>query len=65
VVKRWHQLFNGTLFSQRFAHGDSLRKAEHRVLKRDIKVWRSRLTDISWFMRIVNEFIARQAKEEG
>jgi len=64
VVTRWHQLFKGTLFSQRFACGDKLLKAEQRVLKRDIKLWRSRLTDISWYMRIVNESIARQANEE-
>ena len=64
VVNRWHQLFNGTLFSQRFARGNSLTKAEQCVLKRDIKVWRFRLTDISWYMRIVNESIARQANEE-
>ena len=64
VVNRWHQLFNGTLFSQRFARGGSLLNVERRVLKRDIKVWRSRLTDISWYMRIVNESIARQANEE-
>lgn len=64
VVTRWHRVFKGTLFSQRFARGDPLLKAEYRVLKRDIKVWRSRLTDISWYMRIVNESIARQANEE-
>ena len=64
VVNRWHQLFNGTLFSQIFARGGSLLNVERRVLKRDIKVWRSRLTDISWYMRIVNESIARQANEE-
>ena len=64
VVTRWHRFFKGTLFSQRFARGEPLLKAEHRVLKRDIKVWRSRLTDISWYMRIVNESIARQANEE-
>ena len=64
VVNRWHQLFNGTLFSQRFARGDTLLKAEHRVLKRDIEKWRERLTNISWYMRIVNESIARQANEE-
>ena len=34
------------------------------MLKRDIKVWRSRLTDISWYIRIVNESIARQANKE-
>jgi len=64
VVTRWHRLFNGTLFSQRFANGDALLKAEHRVLKRDIKIWRSRLMDISWYMRIVNEAIARKANLE-
>lgn len=64
VVTRWRRVFKGTLFSQRFVRGDPLLKAEYRVLKRDIKVWRSRLTDISWYMRIVNESIARQANEE-
>jgi len=64
VVRRWHRLFKGTLFSQRFVRGDPLLKAEYRVLQRDIKVWRSRLTDISWYMRIVNESIPRQANEE-
>ena len=64
VVQRWHQLFNGSLFSQRFALGESLSKAERRVLKSDVRKWRARLTNISWFMRIVNEFIARQANQE-
>ncbi len=64
VVKRWHQLFNGTLFSQRFVDGDTLSTAEWNVLKKDIEHWRERLTDISWFMRIVNEAIARQANAE-
>jgi REP element-mobilizing transposase RayT len=64
VVQHWHRLFNGSIFSQRFALGESLSKAERRVLKSDIRKWRARLTDISWFMRIVNEFIARQANQE-
>jgi REP element-mobilizing transposase RayT len=64
VVQRWHQLFNGTLFSQRFAVGDSLSKAERWVLKSDIQKWRVRLSHISWFMRIVNELIAREANAE-
>lgn len=61
VVERWHQLFNGTLFSQRFVDGDTLSN----VLKKDIEKWRKRLADISWFMRIINETIARQASAEN
>ena len=64
VVTRWHQLFKGTWFSQRFANGECLLKAEQHTLKRDIELWRSRLMDISWYMRIVNESIARKANAE-
>ena len=64
VVERWHHLFNGTLFSQRFLNGEPLTKSHWRVLRKDIKKWRKRLCDISWFMRIVNETIARQANKE-
>ena len=64
VVQRWHKLFNGTLFSQQFLNGEPLSAAQWRVLRADIKKWRARLCDISWFMRIVNESIARQANKE-
>ena len=64
VVKRWHRLFKPTLFSQRFVDGEPLREVEWLALRNDIKKWRARLTDISWFMRIVNERLARQANAE-
>lgn len=64
VVTRWHALFNGTPFSQRFLAGETLLKAEKEILDKDIQKWRDRLTDISWFMRIVNESIARKANAE-
>ena len=64
VIERWHRLFNGTLFSQHFLAGESLLEAQWRVLRGQIKIWRQRLRDISWFMRIVNESIARQANAE-
>ena len=64
VVERWHRLFSGTPLSQQFILGAPLSKSESEGLSKDIAVWRQRLTDISWFMRIVNEAIARQANSE-
>ena len=64
VAKRWHRLFRPTLLSQRFVDGEPLRDVEWLSLRSDIKRWRARLTSISWYMRIVNERIARQANAE-
>lgn len=64
VIERWHWLFNGTLFSQRHARGEALSKVELNVLDKDVASWRQRLMDISWFMRVLNEAIARQANAE-
>ena len=64
VVKRWHCLFNGTFLSQRLVEGEPLREVEWMALRADIKQWRARLTDISWYMRIINERIARRANAE-
>ena len=66
VVKRWHRLFNGTLLSHRFVNGESLSSAENQCLNEQVSVWRARLMEISWFMRCLNEPIARMAnKEDG
>jgi hypothetical protein len=64
VVKRWQSLFNGSLLADRYLSGDKLSGAERRVLDQLVDQWRSRLTDISWFMRCLNEFIARKANQE-
>ncbi|MFT4607738.1 MAG: hypothetical protein ACI823_001909 [Chitinophagales bacterium] len=64
VVERWHLLFSGTLYSQRFTQGELLTAAEQTNLDRSIALWRERLIDISWFMRIITEGIARMANRE-
>ena len=64
VVERWHQLFKGNLLSQKFLHGEVLSAPELARLQICITEWRSRLTDISWFMRVLNEAIAREANLE-
>ena len=64
VVQQWHQLFKGNLLSQQYLKGETLGKAQQAVLNRDIKTWRERLSDISWFMKCTNEHVAREANNE-
>ena len=64
VVTRWHTLFAGNAASHAFLAGMMLDKNRILLLNKDIDVWRQRLSDISWFMRIINERIARQANNE-
>lgn len=64
VIARWRQLFSGPLLVQRYATGQSLTSAELNVLDDIVDEWRSRLADISWFMRCLNEHIARKANAE-
>lgn len=64
VIRRWHRLFNGSALSRRFLRGDRLLPVELNLLDSQVMTWRLRLMDISWFMRVLNEAIARQANEE-
>jgi hypothetical protein len=64
VIERWHRLFKGSLLSQRFSRGEPLDRAEQHALAEEIAEWRQRLISISWFMRCLNEPIAREANRE-
>jgi REP element-mobilizing transposase RayT len=66
VVRRWHQLYQGTLLSQKYQRGDALSKSENISLEETVTIYHQRLYDISWLMRNLNEHIAREAnKEDG
>lgn len=64
VVERWHQLFSGTILTQRYQRGEALDGAECQAVDDTVRVWRERLCDISWYMRVINEGVARQANTE-
>ncbi|WP_205626080.1 transposase [Photobacterium aquae] len=67
VLTRWHQLCKGHYLSRTWLD-EGLRsqmdKAQLRVVERLTEEWRERLYDMSWFMRLLNEPIARQANQE-
>jgi REP element-mobilizing transposase RayT len=66
VLRRYHKLHAGTLLTQKFAKGKALSQGEAISLAETVEVYRYRLYDISWFMRDLNEYIAREAnKEDG
>lgn len=64
VIDRWCSLFAGPLLIQRYRAGESLGTAELEAIDSLIDDWRQRLMDISWFMRCLNESIARRANAE-
>ena len=59
-------MHKGTLLTQMFARGDMLSEGQTLTLDDTIAQYRRRLHDISWLMRNLNEYIAREAnKEDG
>src|SRR5690554_4294667 len=64
VLRRWTSLFTGPLLVQRYRAGADLLPAERQAVTALAATYRERLADVSWFMRLLNEAIARQANAE-
>jgi len=64
VCRRWHQLCKGTLLTQKFDQGESLSPVELEAVASKLDEWRLRLCSVSWFMKLLNEPIAREANHE-
>lgn len=64
VIARWSTLFQRPDLIQRYQDGLCLSVAEHAAAKQCIATWRQRLYDISWYMRCLNEALARRANAE-
>ena len=64
VLERWTKLFSGPLLVQRFLANDAMGKSELQRVEEFAEEYRSRLLDISWFMRCLNEHLAREANRE-
>jgi len=64
IMDRWCALFKGPLLVQNYRNGDDLKPFERATVSDIVNVWRSKLASISWFMRCLNQPIARQANLE-
>lgn len=64
IIERWCALFKGPRLIQQFRDGEPLSAAECSSVSDVVKVWRGKLASISWFMRCLNQTIARQANLE-
>jgi hypothetical protein len=66
VLQRYHKLHKGTLLTQKQVRVEALSPGELITFNETIEQYRLRLYDISWLMRDLNEYIAREAnKEDG
>jgi len=63
IVERWTQLFAVPELIQRWQEGRAS-AAEQILAEQLIERWRQRLSDISWYMRCLNEYLARRANAE-
>lgn len=64
IINRWHKLFSGNPLSKKYLKGTPLSTVEKKQLLITIDLWRERLMSISWFMRVLNESVARQSNKE-
>jgi hypothetical protein len=64
VIRRWTKLHCPPPVVQRYASGEATSLAEQDAAKEIIAMWRERLMDMSWFMKEMNEHLARRANIE-
>lgn len=64
VAQRWTRLFTGPVLVRAFVAGQELTATQQQVVHNHLQKYRKRLCDLSWFMKCLNEPIARQANAE-
>lgn len=60
-----HQLFEGTILTKKHSNKQTIDKFQLAMVDSTADIYKKRLMSISWFMRSLNEPIARQDKCTG
>jgi putative transposase len=64
VARRWMRIFSGPSLMHQYPGNADLTESELEYVTDLFDTWRHRLCDLSWFMRCLNEPIARMANAE-
>ena len=64
VIRRWKKLFSLPPLVARYTQDSDVTRAERQSAQAMVRIWRARLMDVSWFMKCLNEHLARRANIE-
>ena len=64
VLMTWQSLCSLPVLCDRYLKGEINTEAELRKVKEFVSEYRARLMSVSWFMKFINEYIARMANAE-
>ena len=64
VLHRWTALFRGPILVKRYRAGEPLSATEEAAVRSMVSVYRARLGSLSWYMKCLNEPVARMANAE-
>lgn len=64
VLITWQSLYSLPVLCDRYLKGEIKTEAELRRVKEFVAEFRARLMSVSWYMKAINEYIARMANEE-
>ncbi|MFT6293793.1 MAG: REP element-mobilizing transposase RayT [Glaciecola sp.] len=64
VIDHWLTLYKGPELAHKYKASEVLTGIEQDAISVLVEVWRARLGDLSWYMRCLNEAVARMANEE-
>ncbi len=64
VLMTWCSLYSLPVLCERYLKGEINTEAELRRVKEYVAEYRTRLMSVSWYMKSINEYIARMANEE-